>query len=134
MTAIYLLDTDTCIYLKNHRPPSFAKRFSQLKQGEVVMSLITYGELYNGAMKSREADAALANLERLSKLLPVVTLPVHAGSIYGQIRSRLEQKGTIIGGNDLWIAAHAISLDLILVTNNTRKFIRVEGLKFENWI
>lgn len=134
MSARYMLDTDTCIYLKNRRPPGIAERFRSLQWGEVVMSLVTYGELYNGAQKSKEREAALDNIRLLGKRVPVQAMPVKTAEIYGNIRSQLEQKGMTIGGNDLWIAAHALALDLILVTNNTREFRRVPGLKIDNWV
>lgn len=122
------------IYLRKRRPLMVEQRFRSLHPGEVVISTITYGELYNGALKSREASAALANLEQLVELLPVVALPATTGKCYGTIRSALEQAGNIIGGNDLWIAAHAVELDLILVTNNTREFSRIPQLRLENWL
>lgn len=134
MQARYLLDTDTCIYLRKRRPPAVEERFRTLLQGEVVMSVITYGELLNGALKSSEPDAALANVRRLAELLPLQDMTATAAEHYGAIRSSLEKPGQIIGGNDLWIAAHALTLDLILVTNNVREFGRVEGLKIENWL
>lgn len=129
-----MLDTDMCIYLKRRRPPEVAERFRALQPGEVVISLITYGELYNGALKSRESEAALANLQQLVSRLPVQPMSKDVSQAYGEIRSNLEQRGEIIGGNDLWIAAHARTLGLTLVTNNTREFSRVAGLRYENWL
>jgi len=134
MKPRYMMDTDMCIYLKNRRPPEIAERFQQLQTGSVVISLITYGELYNGAMKSRESKAALNNLQRLSERIPVQSMSTEVAQHYGEIRSYLEKRGTPIGGNDLWIAAHAIALNLTLITNNTREFKRVPKLKFENWL
>nr|CAA6830512.1 MAG: VapC toxin protein [uncultured Thiotrichaceae bacterium] len=134
MSARYMLDTDTCIYLKNRRPPAIAERFSKLQWGEVVMSLVTYGELYNGAKKSREASAALENIELLGKRVPVQPMNKEVAETYGVIRSELEKQGNTIGGNDLWIAAHALTLGLTLVTNNTREFQRIPKLKVENWV
>lgn len=129
-----MLDTDMCIYLKRRRPPEVAERFQTLQSGDVVISLITYGELYNGALKSRESEAALANLQHLVSRLPVQAMSTGVAQAYGEIRSDLEQRGEIIGGNDLWIAAHARALGLTLVTNNTREFGRVAGLQYENWL
>lgn len=134
MTARYMLDTDTCIYLKNRRPPSIAKHFNTLKWGEVVISLVTFGELYNGALKSNESQAALKNINQLAKRLPVEAMTVDVAKTYGSIRRTLEQRGQVIGGNDMWIAAHALSLGLTLITNNTQEFSRVDGLKIENWV
>jgi tRNA(fMet)-specific endonuclease VapC len=65
--------------------------------------------------------------------LPVVPLPGEAATAYGEIRAALEARGEMIGGNDLWIAAHAQSSGLILVTNNEREFKRISGLKIQNW-
>jgi tRNA(fMet)-specific endonuclease VapC len=96
--------------------------------------MITYGELYNGAMKSRESKAAINNLQRLSERIPVQAMSVNVAQHYGTIRSFLEKKGQVIGGNDLWIAAHAIDLDIILVSNNVNEFKRVPQLKVENWL
>jgi len=134
MNARYMMDTDTCIYLKNRRPPEIAERFRILQRGEVVMSMITYGELYNGAMKSRESEAALKNLQLLSERLPIQPMSVEVAKNYGIIRSTLEKQGNKIGGNDLWIAAHALTLNLIIITNNTGEFERVPGLQVENWL
>ncbi len=134
MKARYMMDTDTCIYLKNCRPPSIAERFHSLQWGEVVMSVITFGELCNGALKSREVDAALNNVKRLGERLPVQPMSTEVAETYGRIRSSLEKQGNIIGGNDLWIAAHALTLGLTIITNNTREFCRVENLRVENWV
>lgn len=98
------------------------------------MSMITYGELYNGASKSNEAEAALQNLARLVERLPVQPMGTEVAIHYGEIRSSLEKQGQTIGGNDLWIAAHARALGLIVITNNTDEFSRVSGLQIENWL
>ena len=134
MKARYMMDTDTCIYLKNRRPPTIAERFRFLQWGEVVISVITFGELYNGALKSQETEVALNNINRLAERLPVQSLSVEVAKSYANIRSSLEKQGTIIGGNDLWIAAHALTLGLTVVTNNTKEFSRVESLAIENWV
>ena len=129
-----MMDTDMCIYLKNRRPAIVAEHFQRLEQGEVVISLVTYAELYNGAMKSRESKAALKNLQLLTEYIPAQAMSVEVAQYYGEIRSFLEKRGTPIGANDLWIAAHALSLNLTLITNNMREFERVPQLKLENWV
>jgi tRNA(fMet)-specific endonuclease VapC len=68
------------------------------------------------------------------KVIPTQALPPGVAGHYGKIRSTLEKKGTPIGGNDLWLAAHALAENLVLVTNNTKEFARVSGLKLENWV
>jgi len=98
------------------------------------MSNITYGELWYGVKKSQRPESSAQTLQALSSLIEPLVLPAAAGEKYGEIRSYLEKQGTPIGNNDLWIAAHAISEDLILVSNNIREFSRIPGLKFESWI
>ena len=131
--ARFLLDTNICIYIRQKRPPAVLQRFQKLKAGEAALSVITYGELLYGAHKSAMSEAALARLADLITLLPVLDLPDTAAQEYGSIRASLEAKGEIIGGNDLWIAAHAKAQNLVLVTNNEREFRRVPGLKVQNW-
>lgn len=108
-------------------------RFEKLKAGEAVLSVVTYGELFYGAAKSPHRHASMARLADLVSLLPVVPLPDGAAREYGEIRAVLESNGETIGGNDLWIAAHAKASGLVLVTNNEREFRRVQGLKIQNW-
>jgi len=133
MATRFLLDTNICIYIRRQQPPAVLARFEQLKHGEAVLSVITYGELVYGAEKSQSREQASRLLAELAALLPVMELPSRAGQCYGAIRAALEAKGEMIGNNDLWIAAHAKAAELILVTNNEREFRRVQGLKIENW-
>jgi Predicted nucleic acid-binding protein, contains PIN domain len=133
MEPRYLLDTSICIYIRQKRPDEVLRRFRQLRAREAALSVITYGELLYGAAKSAHQTAALAALRELIQLLPALPLPEAAAEAYGRIRAQLEAKGEMIGNNDLWIAAHAISSELTLVTNNEREFRRVEGLKLQNW-
>jgi tRNA(fMet)-specific endonuclease VapC len=100
----------------------------QLAAGEAVLSVVTFGELVYGMV-----NQSVAQLDEFVSLIGVVPLPTDAGNRYGEIRTFLEAKGEVIGGNDLWIAAHAVSANLILVTNNEREFRRVPNLKIENW-
>jgi tRNA(fMet)-specific endonuclease VapC len=134
MTPRYMLDTDTCSYIGRRRPPEVLARFRQLEAGEAALSTITYGELYFGAERSPMRERALQELKTFVSAISVLPLPVEAARTYAAIRAALTGKGKIIGGNDLWIAAHAKAMDLILVTNNEREFRRVAGLKIENWI
>jgi len=133
MSIRYMLDTNMCIYLRQNRPPEVTTRFRQMQHGDAVLSVITYGELLYGAERSQQRARALESLARLASLLPVLPLPEEAASAYGEIRATLEQRGQMIGGNDLWIAAHAKSAGLTLITNNEREFKRVPGLKLQNW-
>ena len=129
----YLLDSDTCIYLIKQRPVVVAERLASLPPGQAGVSVVSHGELWRGALRSQQPERNLAALAQLISVLPVQALPVDAGMAYGRIRAALERGGTPIGGNDYWIAAHAVAADLILVTNNTREFARVADLRLENW-
>jgi tRNA(fMet)-specific endonuclease VapC len=131
--ARFLLDTNICIYIRQKRPPEVLARFEKLKAGDAALSVITYGELLYGAQKSRQREVALARLADLVSLLPVLEMPPAAADEYGRIHAALETRGEVIGGNDLWIAAHAKAEGLIVVTNNEREFKRVPGLKVQNW-
>jgi tRNA(fMet)-specific endonuclease VapC len=133
MGARFMLDTNICIYLRQNRPPEVTARFRQMQHGDAVLSVITYGELLYGAERSQQRSHALESLARLVSLLSVVPLPEEAAAAYGEIRAALEARGERIGGNDLWIAAHAKSAGLTLVTNNEGEFKRVPGLKLQNW-
>ena len=133
MDARFLLDTNICIYIRRQQPPAVLARFEQLKHGEAVLSVITYGELVYGAEKSQSREQASRLLAELAALLPVMELPSRAGQCYGAIRAALEAKGEMIGNNDLWIAAHARAAGLMLVTNNEREFRRIQGLEIQNW-
>ncbi len=131
--ARYLLDTNICIYIRQKRPPAVLKRFQKLAVGDAAISVITYGELMYGAEKSQNRQSAVMRLQGLVSLLPVLSMPENAGAGYGAVRATLEAGGNMIGNNDLWIAAHALSAALILVTNNESEFKRVRGLTVENW-
>lgn len=133
MPPRFLLDTNICIYIRQKRPPEVLARFRKLKNGEAGLSLITYGELFYGAAKSQHRQIATEKLNDLLAFLPILPLPDTTASHYGEIRAALEANGEIIGGNDLWIAAHARAAGLVLVTNNEREFRRVPGLKIQNW-
>lgn len=131
---IYMLDTDICIYIIKRKPGSVVHRLEQLKPGELAMSAITFAELVNGAKKSKYVEANMERLNDLSELIDVRPFDRQAALFYGSVRSSLEKRGEVIGGNDLLIAAHALSLDWTLVTNNEKEFRRVEGLRVENWV
>jgi tRNA(fMet)-specific endonuclease VapC len=126
-----MLDTDTAIYLRDGRiPRTYLERLSP---GSLVMSIISYGELYFGAKKGKRRNA-MEILELLVAGVPPLMMDAEVARRYGDLRAELELRGQSIGGNDLWIAAHALSTKLILVTNNEREFRRVKGLKIENWV
>jgi len=131
---MYMLDTDICIYIIKRKPRSVLKRLESLQPGQLAMSAITFAELMNGAKKSKQVEENVAKLNELGELIQICPFDQKAAIFYGDVRSTLEKKGNIIGSNDLLIAAHALSLDWILVSNNEKEFKRVDGLRIENWI
>jgi tRNA(fMet)-specific endonuclease VapC len=128
-----MLDTNICIYIAKHQPPEVKARFERLKPGQLVMSVITYGELYYGANKSNQQARALTQLNELVQDIPVEDLNSMAAQAHGEIRATLEKQGRLIGNNDLWIGAHAMALDVTLAKNNECEFKRIAGLSAENW-
>lgn len=130
----YLLDTNICIYIAKGNPTAVRHRFEQHTLQELAMSTITVGELCFGAEKSQARERALNTLEQLVRMIQPSALPMAAAQHYGHIRATLQQQGLIIGNNDLWLAAHALTENWTLVTNNTREFARVPGLRVENWV
>jgi tRNA(fMet)-specific endonuclease VapC len=133
MNALYLLDTNICIYIQRQRPEKVLARFQKLEPGDAAISVITWGELLYGVAKSKQRKKTLQLLEEFKTFVPVLPIPETAGNTYGIIRASLESKGKPIGNNDLWIAAHAKAADLTIVTNNEREFHRIPGLKVQNW-
>jgi tRNA(fMet)-specific endonuclease VapC len=129
----FLLDTNTCIYVINRRPPEVFEQLAAHGIGDVGVSSITAGELAFGTAKSRSPKNRAA-LEKFLAPLEVMPFDEAASWAYGDLRSALEQSGTPIGSLDTLIAAHALSLDCCLITNNLREFRRVPGLRLENWV
>ncbi len=133
MSVRYLLDTNICIYIAKHNPPIVRERFARHAASELAMSVITLGELRFGAEKSQSRERAIAVINQLETMMLIAPLTESVGEHYGQIRAALQRSGQIIGNNDLWLAAHARAEGWILVTNNERDFVRVDGLQIENW-
>jgi len=134
MSTQYMLDTNICIYIAKNKPVKVLEHFKSLEVNQVVMSVITYGELKVGAEKSQQKKSTLEKLARLVEIIPVIPLSNRVGDVYGNVRARLEKSGNIIGNNDLWIASHALEQKLTLVSNNIKEFKRIEELELENWI
>ena len=130
----YMLDTNICIYIIKHKPEKVIERFLKLDPKEICISSITFAELSYGAEKSLEKIKNHIALTLFLSNLEIKSFDMKAAEEYGYVRAELETKGLPIGPLDTEIAAHARSLGLILVTNNTREFERVEGLKVENWV
>jgi len=129
----YMLDTDTCSYIMKRSNDEVLRRLRKVLVSDVCISVVTKAELLFGVEMSarrKQDDEALNAFLRYSEVLD---LPDEASPHYARIRAALQRRGAMIGANDLFIAAHASSLGLTLVTNNTREFGRVRNLALENW-
>lgn len=131
--AIYLLDTNICIYTINKRPANVIKKVRSCNHEEICISSITIMEMEYGIQRSRMNDLSREAL--IDFLLPFEVINFNSADAYeyGKIRSHLEAIGKLIGPYDLQIAAQAISRNLILVTNNVNEFSRIHNLEIENW-
>ena len=128
-----LLDTNICSHIINAKPPAVLARFQQYRMGDIGVCSVVAAELAFGVAKSGSAR----NRQALEMFLaPLIVLPFDAAAVwfYGDLRADLERKGTPIGSLDTMIAAHALSLQALLVTNNTREFAVVPGLRLDNWV
>ncbi len=129
----YLIDTNICIYIMNKRPLKVIKKFKEFGIGMIGVSIITISELEYGVAKSKHIKKNRKRLNEFLSPFDVLLYNEKASEYYGTIRADLEEKGLIIGPLDMLIAAHALSENLILVTNNEKEFKRVKGLRVENW-
>jgi tRNA(fMet)-specific endonuclease VapC len=128
-----MLDTNICIYLIKEQPPSVLDRFTAHPLGDIGVSVITLAELEYGIAKSSRPARNRAALEQFVSPLEVASFDRDATAAYGRVRTLLEKKGRPIGSMDLLIAAHAISLDVQLITHNVKEFGIVPGLRIEDW-
>lgn len=128
----YLLDTNICIYIINERPSQVLARFRQERIGDIGVSSLTAAEMAYGVEKSGSARNRRA-LEKFLAPLEIAAFDEQAFWHYGRLRADLERRGQPIGSMDMLIAAHALALNATLVSNNSREFERVTGLRLENW-
>ena len=128
-----MLDTDTCAFLLRRSSDVLLQRIQAIPVAQQVMSVVTYAELLYGVQVSSKKKANQAAVDALVVHLAILDWPQDAAQHYAEIRAELKKKGALIGANDLLIAAHARSLGAIVVTNNTKDFARVKGLRIENW-
>lgn len=134
MSELYMLDTDTCAFVLRRTSETLLERIQAVPVVQQVMSVVTYAELLYGVQVSSKKKMNQAAVEALTLHLAVLEWTRDAARYYAEIRADLKRKGTMIGANDLMIAAHARSLGAIVVTNNIKDFARVKGLKVENWM
>ena len=131
---MYMLDTNTCIYVLKNRSHRLRHRFKVSRS--LCISVITYSELCYGIENSPAAlcRQRWAQLQDFTRMLLIEPLGEAVGQYYGRLRAVLRRQGRPIGNNDLFIAAHALSLGSVLVTNNEREFSQVPDLTLENWL
>jgi tRNA(fMet)-specific endonuclease VapC len=130
--ALYMLDTNMCIYLMKDQPPEVARRFAACQVGDVIISAITFAELEYGVSAAANPNAERANLEFLIEAIPVSPFDAAAARAYGPVPYATRERKT--DHLDKLIAAHALALEVILVTNNERDFSAYLGLRVENWL
>lgn len=128
-----MLDTNICIYLIKQQPASVLKHFLEYQVGDIGISSITLSELRFGVAKSRHREKNTKALDEFITPLDIASFDENAALAYGDIRTNLEKAGTPIGAMDMLIAAHAMSLGVTLVTNNTREFSRIPSLDVVDW-
>jgi tRNA(fMet)-specific endonuclease VapC len=128
-----LLDTNICIYIIKQQPAVVLKHFLEFQVGDIGISSITISELRYGVAKSAHREKNAKALDEFIIPLEIAAYDEQAAHAYGAIRATLEKAGTPIGSMDMLIAAHALSLGIPLVTNNTREFARISGLSILDW-
>lgn len=129
----YLLDTNIVSHMIRDPQGSVLKHLESIDPNTVCTSIVVAAEISFG-LKKKASERLIKQARQILSVMDILPLEAPVDEHYGDIRAYLSQKGMPIGGNDLFIAAHARSLNLILVTDNTREFSRVPGLKLENWI
>lgn len=128
-----MLDTNICIYSIKHKPEQVFLRLQEHEPADICISSVTYAELVHGVEKSQAIEKNRLALALLLSNIEILNFDANAAESYGKIRADLEKQGTPIGPLDMMIAGHAKSLNYTVVTNNTKEFNRVPGLKIENW-
>ena len=130
----YMLDTDICSYIMREKPLHVFERFDALEMSQFCISVITYAEFMYGIAYSSNPEETAVVVDRFVEHVSVIPWDRPAAERYGKIRASLQAAGNIIGAMDMMIAAHALSCDMVLVTNNEKHFKRVQGLRVENWV
>jgi len=131
---MYFLDTNICIYFLNDKFNNIREKMENINASDIKISSVVAAELIYGAYKSAKVDYNLSRFKKFLSIYEIVPFDGNAINIYGEIRAELEQKGKVIGWNDMLIAATVLSNDGVLVTNNINEFSRINNLVLEDWI
>lgn len=130
----YLLDTNICIYMLKHRSLSILKNAKSRGKTNIFISSITESELWYGAAKSSKQNETIKELDSFLSLFSKLDYDSSAAKLYGFLKSGQYKKGKILGNNDLMIAAQALDIDAVLVTDNDKEYKMVSDLRVENWL
>jgi len=130
---VFLIDSSTCVSVLRRRLPKVVERLHSMSADDLGISVVSAGELYHGAAKSAQPQAEMRKVQQLLTLIRPIDFGSDAALAYGLVRSFLERKGQLIGPLDMLIAAHALAMDAIVVTHNTREFGRLPELRVEDW-
>ncbi len=130
----YMLDTNICIFIIKNKPETVIRKFMEYDAGDICISAITYAELVHGVEKSAAREKNRIALTVFLSEIQIIPFDDAAAQAYGVVKAELQRRGTPIGPLDTLIAAHAKALKVVLVTNNTREFSRVDGLVVEDWV
>ena len=131
---MYLLDTNICIYAIKNKPISVLKRIKENSRFGIYISSLTIAELEYGIENSNRVEENRVSLIKFISIFNILSFDDSDAIPYGKLKAKLKKEGNIIGPIDMLLAAQALSKDLILVTNNTKEFERIENLKLENWV
>ena len=124
----FLIDINICIYIMNERPYEVIQKFKDTEIGQIGISSITVSELNYGVSKSKYQKQNNKRLEEFLSPFEILPYDENASRFYGKLRAQLESDGNIIGPLDMLIAAHALSKNIVLVTNNEKEFKRIKSL------
>ena len=130
---MYLLDTNICIFAINRKSVNVLEKIKLESKRGIFLSSITVAELEYGVQNSQHVDSNRLALLKFISIFNILNFSDQDATAYGRMKSELRKKGKLFGPLDMLIAAHAISQELILVTNNMKEFQNVENLKIEDW-
>jgi tRNA(fMet)-specific endonuclease VapC len=131
---MWMLDTSICSYVLRRHPWPVKARFDAVGAGNLGLSPVVLAGLYFGAAKHPQGQRIRTDIDDFAARLVILPWDQSAAHHYGELRAHLERQGAPIGNMDLMIAAHALSLGAVLVSDNIRHFEKVPGLALENWV
>ena len=131
---IRLLDTNICIYFLNERSEKLVRHFQAMRPSDIKLPAITVAELYYGAEKSKAKAKNRRKVDVFVRPFEIIAFDEEACRVYEKVRSRVEALGLPVGPMDLLIASIGLAHDYVVVTNNTKEYKRIKGLKTENWL